>query len=303
MALRSAMVLVAGLAVISTAFSATQSTEPSSAATQDGTDAAKGDRHHPARSEEARGTPGTAQIAQAEPSKSAGEDEAFRSMTSDAVEAVRNFGKTKAPEEILSARVVDAIRDLDRATDPNAPKSSLDVDDAAENLRAAIREIVKHADEKGKPEDYVLKLIEEAVATSGSKVPVALLGADGTLDTVMLVQSVVGRSLEPAEADADAGYLAALRGEAATTATRTRPATPAKIDGGSQTAAKAVPVKFDSNSDSRPTSIVVVPGDTLGAIAWRYYGDALAYLKIYEANKDRLKSPNLIYVGAELRLP
>ncbi len=299
-ALRPAMVLVAGLAVISTAFSATQGTEPSSAATQDGTSAAKGYTHHPAGSGEA---PSTAQFAQAEPSKSASEDEAFRSMTSDAVEAVRNFGKAKAPEEILSARVVDAIRDLDRATDPNAPRSSLDVDDAAENLRAAIREIVKHADEKGKPEDYVLKLIEEAVATSGSKVPVALLGADGTLDTVMLVQSVVGRSLEPAEADADAGYLAALRGEAATTAARTRPAASGKVDGGSQTAAKAVPVKFDSNADARPSSIVVVPGDTLGAIAWRYYGDALAYLKIYEANKDRLKSPNLIYVGAELRLP
>ena len=73
-ALRPAMVLVAGLAVISTAFSATQGTEPSSAATQDGTSAAKGYTHHPAGSGEA---PSTAQFAQAEPSKSASEDEAF----------------------------------------------------------------------------------------------------------------------------------------------------------------------------------------------------------------------------------
>lgn len=302
-ALRPAMVIVAGLAVISTAVGAAFSRDSSSPSAGDGISSVTALAGQSTGSADRRPTPGSPQIAQAEPSKAAGEDEAYRSMTSDAVEAVRNFGKSREPEEVLTANVVDAIRDLDRATDPNAAATSGDIDDAAENLRTAIREIVKHADERGQTEDYVLKLIEEAVATSGSKVPVALLGADGNLDTTMLVRSVVGRSLEPAEADADAGYLAALRGEAATNAARKRTGAAKKIDRRPQTAAKPVPAKIESNPDARPTSIVVVPGDTLGAIAWRYYGDALAYVKIFEANKDRIGSPDVIYVGATLRLP
>ncbi len=295
-ALRPVMVLVAGLAVISTAVGASFSRDSSTPAARKDKSAATASATQAAGSGVRQETPRAWQLAQAEPSKAAGEDEAFRAMTSDAVEAVRNFGKPKDREEILTAKVVEAIRDLDRATDPNAPASAGDAEDAARNLRNAIREIVKHADEQGEPEDYVLKLIEEAVETSGSEVPVALLAADGNLDTPVLVRSVVGRSLEPAEADADAGYLAALRGEAATTAGK-------RIDSRPQTAAKPVPAKISPSPEARPSSVVVVNGDTLGGIAWRYYGDALAYVKIFEANKDRLESPDQLRVGATLRLP
>lgn len=52
-----------------------------------------------------------------------------------------------------------------------------------------------------------------------------------------------------------------------------------------------------------PTIHVVVPGDTLGALAKRYYGKASLYMKIFEANRDILKDPNLIKVGQKLRIP
>jgi nucleoid-associated protein YgaU len=48
---------------------------------------------------------------------------------------------------------------------------------------------------------------------------------------------------------------------------------------------------------------VVVSGDTLSAIALRYYGDAGAYMRIFEANRDKLNDPNLIYPGQELVIP
>lgn len=35
----------------------------------------------------------------------------------------------------------------------------------------------------------------------------------------------------------------------------------------------------------------------------KYYGDASLYPKIFEANKDVLKDPNLIRVGQKLRIP
>ena len=47
----------------------------------------------------------------------------------------------------------------------------------------------------------------------------------------------------------------------------------------------------------------VVRGDTLSAIAKREYGNANAYMKIFEANKPMLKDPDKIYPGQQLRIP
>ncbi len=48
---------------------------------------------------------------------------------------------------------------------------------------------------------------------------------------------------------------------------------------------------------------VVQKGETLGKIAEQYYGDASLYTKIFEANKDVIKNPNLIQIGWKLRIP
>ncbi|MEM7370146.1 MAG: peptidoglycan-binding protein LysM [Bacteroidota bacterium] len=47
----------------------------------------------------------------------------------------------------------------------------------------------------------------------------------------------------------------------------------------------------------------VVSGDTLGKIAKKFYGNAMKYPVIFEANKPMLKSPDLIYPGQVLRIP
>ena len=47
----------------------------------------------------------------------------------------------------------------------------------------------------------------------------------------------------------------------------------------------------------------VVAGDTLGAIAQKYYGRASEYMKIFEANRDILDNPDLIKVGQKLKIP
>ena len=47
----------------------------------------------------------------------------------------------------------------------------------------------------------------------------------------------------------------------------------------------------------------VQKGDTLSKIARHYYGDPSLYTKIFEANKDVLKDPDLIRVGQKLRIP
>jgi nucleoid-associated protein YgaU len=47
----------------------------------------------------------------------------------------------------------------------------------------------------------------------------------------------------------------------------------------------------------------VKPGDTLSKIAKEHLGNANAYMKIFEANKDQLSNPDLIKPGQVLRLP
>jgi nucleoid-associated protein YgaU len=47
----------------------------------------------------------------------------------------------------------------------------------------------------------------------------------------------------------------------------------------------------------------VQPGDTLSKIAKQFYGNANAYMKIFDANKDRLNDPNKIKIGQELVIP
>ncbi len=47
----------------------------------------------------------------------------------------------------------------------------------------------------------------------------------------------------------------------------------------------------------------VQSGDSLSKIAKEYYGDAMKYPAIFEANKPMLKHPDQIYPGQVLRIP
>ncbi|NTW50838.1 MAG: peptidoglycan-binding protein LysM [Chlorobiales bacterium] len=47
----------------------------------------------------------------------------------------------------------------------------------------------------------------------------------------------------------------------------------------------------------------VKSGDTLSKIAKSYYGDAAKYPVIFEANREVIKNPDLIYPGQKLRIP
>jgi nucleoid-associated protein YgaU len=47
----------------------------------------------------------------------------------------------------------------------------------------------------------------------------------------------------------------------------------------------------------------VKSGDSLSKIAKKYYGNAMEYNRIFEANKPMLKDPDKIYPGQMLRIP
>lgn len=73
--------------------------------------------------------------------------------------------------------------------------------------------------------------------------------------------------------------------------------------GGSTTAPKPVEATSPRVTSDVERTYTVVAGDTLSKIAKREYGDASKWQKIFEANKDTIKNPDLIYPGQTFKIP
>jgi nucleoid-associated protein YgaU len=58
-----------------------------------------------------------------------------------------------------------------------------------------------------------------------------------------------------------------------------------------------------SSAAQQQQTYTVVSGDSLSKISKRLYGDAAKWKKIYEANTDQIKNPDLIYPGQVLKIP
>lgn len=58
-----------------------------------------------------------------------------------------------------------------------------------------------------------------------------------------------------------------------------------------------------SPSDPEPTFYTVQEGDSLSKIAESEYGDANKWEQLFEANKQVIEDPDLIYPGQKIRVP
>ena len=54
---------------------------------------------------------------------------------------------------------------------------------------------------------------------------------------------------------------------------------------------------------SKAEYYVIESGDTLSKLAKKYYGNAMDYPKIFEANREVIKDPDKIFVGQKIRIP
>lgn len=70
-----------------------------------------------------------------------------------------------------------------------------------------------------------------------------------------------------------------------------------------KTTAKKTTKRKSTKKTSTKKTYTVKKGDCLWNIAKKYYGNGSDYKKIYNANKDKIKNPNLIYPGQVLTLP
>ena len=60
---------------------------------------------------------------------------------------------------------------------------------------------------------------------------------------------------------------------------------------------------FQQGTTQQTQTYTVKSGDSLSKIAKQYYGDAKEWRKIYEANKDQIKDPDLIHPGQTFNIP
>ena len=108
------------------------------------------------------------------------------------------------------------------------------------------------------------------------------------VDEVDAAGAVVSRFETPFEREVATQELAAAQTEAA--APEVAPASePAAAESAAEAAA--------------PITITVQPGFTLWAIARDTYGDGVLYVQVFEANRDKIKDPDLIYPGQVFTVP
>jgi nucleoid-associated protein YgaU len=75
--------------------------------------------------------------------------------------------------------------------------------------------------------------------------------------------------------------------------------------------AKVEPTPVSSKAVQSPSPIppkvaepyTIKAGDTLSRLAERFYGAHWKWEKIYEANRERIKNPDYIYIGQKITIP
>ncbi|MGV6812258.1 MAG: LysM peptidoglycan-binding domain-containing protein [Brevirhabdus sp.] len=128
--------------------------------------------------------------------------------------------------------------------------------------------LITQAISQGQSDAYLEALLEEAVGVGLVSVPAELKTAEGEVDTKTLLSSIVAKA-------------------------------EARTEGAVDTPSEAVPLLMVRGKQY----YVVEKGDSLGGIAFRIYGRTSEFQRIFEANKDKLKSPDRIVVGQRLLIP
>ena len=145
----------------------------------------------------------------------------------------------------------------------------------------ALENLVVAALKEGRPDSEIDSLVNAAARAGQLSVPEVLVTSDGRVDTAILLQSIIN------EATIAAG------GEG--------PAVPDTPTGDGTGVEVRVVQRATETEQYR--FYTVGPGDSLGAIAVKFYGNVNKYPLIYQANRSILPSPDQIQVGQRLSIP
>lgn len=144
-----------------------------------------------------------------------------------------------------------------------APAPAIAIDIPETPVR--LEDIVAAAMAEGQSDEYLVALIDGLSAAGQLDAPAALLGPAGQVDTDLVLSALVRAS------------------RAVETRNTPAPRPAPGLEG--------------------PVVHTVRPGESLAAIAFRYYGETTRFSEIYEANRDQIARPDRIQVGQRLTIP
>ena len=147
--------------------------------------------------------------------------------------------------------------------------------------KSALELLVVQALKEGQSDDYINTLVNEAASAGAIAVPQVLVTSDGKVDTSVLLSSII------TQAQIAAGGPA--------------PAIPV-VPSGDGTGVE-VRVVQRATQTQQYRFYTVSRGDSLGAIAVKFYGNVDKYTAIFQANRNVLSSPNAIQIGQRLAIP
>lgn len=147
---------------------------------------------------------------------------------------------------------------------------------------ATLEALVAQALREGQNDGYIDALVNEAAGKGQISVPSALVTADGRVDTAVLLSSLV------AQAQVASGTIKQVQ--------------PKDVVATGKGVERLIVNKAAGGSETHQF-YTVLPGDSLGAIAVKFYGDVTHYSAIYNANRAILASPDRLNVGQRLVIP
>ena len=179
---------------------------------------------------------------------------------------VKTVGAPAAGMDAATAGILANIRAV-RGTAAEAPQPS-----------SGLQAIVAQTLREGKSDSYIDAIVNEAAGKGEISVPKALVTNDGRVDTATILASIVSQARVAAGQEV-------------------KPV----IAGGDGVEVRMV--QKAGGEVEQFNFYTVASGDSLGAIAQRFYGNAGLYTQIYEANRAILGSPDRIRTGQRLVIP
>lgn len=147
---------------------------------------------------------------------------------------------------------------------------------------ATLETLVASALKEGQTDAAIDAIVNEAAGKGEISVPSALVTSDGKVDTAVLLANLVTK--------------------AQVAAGKQQEVNPADVVAGGDGVEVRLVSKANGDLDSHQF-YTVLPGDSLGAIAAKFYGDAAYFPTIFDANRALLASPDKLNVGQRLVIP
>jgi nucleoid-associated protein YgaU len=229
----------------------------------------------------------------AEPS--AAEALAVTAAVSAEVEATRGFPVVRGGTASLEQTTAAILADLALVKDqPDAEGAAIEAMSAGavaglkgargktEGGPASLETLVAAALRDGQTDAQIDAAVNAAAGAGDLSVPAELVTPEGKVDTAVLLASLV------TQAEIAAGVA--------------EPVNPEDVIVGGAGVEVFVVTKASGTSEEAQF-YTVGRGDSLGAIAQRFYGDAARYPAIFEANRAILSSPDRLRIGQRLAIP